>query len=274
VKTRWLFFGFAFCSFFFSLGHLSRGARAQIESRLTPKFLLRKSGLELERRTQAGSFFDVVGHKSAVFGYEHRQLEAWVYPLKLLDDFELSFRVEGYPLAFRASEMAVQVNVRPEATVFTYTEGTDVYLVPQSLAPGAQSGGLRVLRSRADRDALRLLLEGLGGRSYAVRVRTPYQIGPADGVSVQADDNADPLLNVAFEGPSDSYVRRELVIPLRRAAAGRSKRKGISMIRQDVIRLRRRHHYDKDTAPHEALSLFAGRLVAGASPDCFDRTCG
>jgi len=33
---------------------------------LTPKFSLRKSGLELERRTQAGSFFDVVGHKSAI----------------------------------------------------------------------------------------------------------------------------------------------------------------------------------------------------------------
>ena len=121
MKTRWLFFGFAFCFLFFPPGQLSRGAQAQIKSRLTPKFPLRKSGLELERRTQAGSFFDVAGRKSAVFGYEHRPLEAWVYPLKLLDDFELSFRVEGYPLAFRASEMAVRVNVRPEATVFTYS---------------------------------------------------------------------------------------------------------------------------------------------------------
>ncbi|HYY58569.1 MAG TPA: hypothetical protein VE842_14645, partial [Pyrinomonadaceae bacterium] len=88
---------------------------------LLPKFSLRKSGLELERRTQAGSFFDVVGRRAAVFGYEHRPLEAWVYPMKLLDGFELSFRIEGYPLEFRSSDMAVHVNVRPEATVFTYS---------------------------------------------------------------------------------------------------------------------------------------------------------
>src|SRR5271157_338927 len=56
-----------------------------------PKFELGKSALELERRTQSGSFFDVIGHKSAVFGYENRTLEAWVYPMKILDDFRLAF---------------------------------------------------------------------------------------------------------------------------------------------------------------------------------------
>jgi glycogen debranching enzyme len=106
---------------FFSQGRLWPAVQAQSRSRLTSKFPLRESGLKLERRTQAGSFFDVVGHKAAVFGYEHRPLEAWVYPLKVLDDFELSFRIEGYPLEFRSSEMAVHINVRPEATVFTYS---------------------------------------------------------------------------------------------------------------------------------------------------------
>jgi len=91
------------------------------KSLFTPKFTLRKSGLELERRTQAGTFFDVVGHKSAVLGYEHRALESWVYPMKLLDDFELSFRIEGYPLEFRAADLAVNINARPEATTFTYS---------------------------------------------------------------------------------------------------------------------------------------------------------
>jgi glycogen debranching enzyme len=96
-------------------------AQAQASSSPLPKFALRKSGLELERRTQAGSFYDVVGHRSAAFGYEHRGLEAWVYPLKILDDFELSFRVEGYPLEFRGADTLVRTSVRPEATVFTYS---------------------------------------------------------------------------------------------------------------------------------------------------------
>ena len=100
---------------------LPSSARARTDSPRLPKFALRKSGLELERRAQAGSFYDVVGRRSAAFGYEHRGLEAWVYPLKILDDFELSFRVEGYPLEFRGSDTLVRTSVRPEATVFTYS---------------------------------------------------------------------------------------------------------------------------------------------------------
>ena len=123
------------------------------------------------------------------------------------------------------AEVSIEAREPSGEIVFTYTEGTDVYLVPQSLTPGAESEGLRVLRSRADRDALRLLVEGRGGRTYTMRVRTPHQIGQADGVSVQADGESDPLLAVAFEGSSGSYVRREVTVPLRRAAAGRSKRK-------------------------------------------------
>ena len=89
--------------------------------RLVSRFELKKSGLELERRTQIGSFFDVVGRRSAVFGYENRALEAWVYPLKIIDDFNLSFRLEGYPLDINGPDIAVSINVRPEATTFTYS---------------------------------------------------------------------------------------------------------------------------------------------------------
>jgi glycogen debranching enzyme len=63
----------------------------------------------------------VLGRRAAVFGYEHRQLEAWAYPLQILDGFELSFRVEGYPLEFRGAETAAFIDVRPEATTITYS---------------------------------------------------------------------------------------------------------------------------------------------------------
>jgi len=96
-------------------------AQTPMDQTLVRKFELRKSGLELERRTQSGSFFDVIGHKSAVLGYENRPMEAWVYPLKILDDFELSFLIEGYPLEFRGPEIALKINTRPEATTFTYS---------------------------------------------------------------------------------------------------------------------------------------------------------
>ncbi len=63
----------------------------------------------------------MLGRRSAVFGYEHRQLEAWAYPLQVLDGFELSFRVEGYPLEFRGADTAAHIDVRPEATTITYS---------------------------------------------------------------------------------------------------------------------------------------------------------
>ncbi len=110
-----------FCLILILVTSAATNAQASIDPGLVNRFQLKQSGLELERRTQAGSFFDVIGHKSAALGYENRSLEAWVYPLKILDDFELSFRIEGYPLEFRGPDIAVQINARPEATVFTYS---------------------------------------------------------------------------------------------------------------------------------------------------------
>src|SRR3989442_939446 len=120
VKDRWIRYGL-FCSILVFASLAAATAQTSSDQTLVTKFELKKSGLELQRRTQVGSFFDVVGHKSAALGYENRALEAWVYPLKILDDFELSFRIEGYPLEFRGPDIAVLINARPEATIFTYS---------------------------------------------------------------------------------------------------------------------------------------------------------
>ena len=100
---------------------LAASALAQQPAALPEKFALRKSGLELERRTQSGSFFDVAGRRSALFGYENRAMEAWIYPLKILDDFQLSFNLQGYPLDIHGPDIMVSINARPEATTFTYS---------------------------------------------------------------------------------------------------------------------------------------------------------
>lgn len=101
--------------------HPSSNLASQRQSMWEPRFALKHSGLELERHSRAGAFFDVVGRRAAVFGYENRTLEAWVYPLKILDDFKLSFALEGYPLDLDGSEINTWINVRPEATTFTYS---------------------------------------------------------------------------------------------------------------------------------------------------------
>jgi glycogen debranching enzyme len=84
-----------------------------------PRFQIDASPLTLKRGVTTGAFFDVVGRRSAAFGYEGRALEIWVYPLKVLGNFQLSFRLEGYPLAVPATELPGTIEVRPEATVIT-----------------------------------------------------------------------------------------------------------------------------------------------------------
>jgi hypothetical protein len=98
--------------------------------------------------------------------------------------------------------------------VVRYRSGTDAYLPPVPLEAGARSTGVRVLRSRAEADGLRLLLEGLGGRSYPVRVRSSRRVSGASGVEVRADGPRDFVADVRFEGSPEAYVRREVVLPL------------------------------------------------------------
>ncbi|MGA9767966.1 MAG: GH116 family glycosyl hydrolase [Blastocatellia bacterium] len=129
------------CVLFFSL--FSSGVKAQTSVALTQKFDLRKSGLELERRTQFGSFFDVLGRRSAVFGYENRALEAWVYPMKILDDFNLSFNLRGYPLDIHVTDIAVSINARPEATIFTYSHAA--FTVRQIIFAPIDESGIAML---------------------------------------------------------------------------------------------------------------------------------
>jgi glycogen debranching enzyme len=85
----------------------------------TPRFALTPSGLVLKRGLTSGAFFDVIGRRSAAFGYEGRPAEIWVYPLKVLDQLQFSFALEGYPLAVPAAELPGTIEVRPEATIVT-----------------------------------------------------------------------------------------------------------------------------------------------------------
>ena len=99
--------------------------------------------------------------------------------------------------------------------MFSYDEGTDVHVEPVSIVAGQTSDGLRILRSRADRAALHLMLEGRGGRRYPIRVRTPRRLGETADVSVRTTTGGDQEIEIAFTGPTAEYVRRDITIPLR-----------------------------------------------------------
>jgi hypothetical protein len=98
--------------------------------------------------------------------------------------------------------------------VLEYDEGTEVIAPVTAPLPGARSEGLRVLRVRPENGSLRLVLEGRGGRSYTLRVRSARRLGGVAGVAVRALGQDEWAVATAFEGPADGYRRRELALPL------------------------------------------------------------
>ena len=86
-----------------------------------PAFKLEPNDLELHRLAQPGTYFDKVGRKFAVLGYESGSFEAWAYPLKLLRNFELSFFIGSSTESIKGKDIVRYVSATPEATTLTFT---------------------------------------------------------------------------------------------------------------------------------------------------------
>ena len=91
------------------------------QSGLIPAFKLESNDLMLSRLAQPGTYFDKVGRKFAVLGYESGSFEAWAYPLKLVRNCELSFFIGSSTEPIRARDIVRFIDATPEATILTYT---------------------------------------------------------------------------------------------------------------------------------------------------------
>jgi glycogen debranching enzyme len=113
------------------------------------------------------------------------------------------------------AQIVVDAALARTEVVFTYDPGTDVEAASVDPVPGASNEGLRVLRVRPGGTALHLVVEGRGGRSYVLRVRSPRRVRAADGVNVLAADGRDQRIEIRFSGNAEEYIRREVTLPLR-----------------------------------------------------------
>jgi hypothetical protein len=148
--------------------------------------------------------------------------------VRLAPALPLDARVRGVRLNGRAAkfgvsregdvqrvEVAFDVGEGAEVVIL-FEEGTDVYTTFEPPAPGARNESLRVLRSHAEPGALRLLLEGRGGRSYTLHLKTPFNAGNGEGFDATRVADDEYRLTVSFPSPTEGYVRRELIIPLKK----------------------------------------------------------
>jgi glycogen debranching enzyme len=78
--------------------------------------------LELTRPVRPWEFLCAVGTRAGLLGNEAGRMEAWVYPLKILRDFHLQFRVAGKTLP--AEALARTLITRPESSTIVYAGDT------------------------------------------------------------------------------------------------------------------------------------------------------
>jgi glycogen debranching enzyme len=95
--------------------------------------------LDLSRTARPWEFFCSVGTRAGLFGNESGNLEAWVYPLKILRNFHVRLLTEGRSLP--AESLVRTVSVRPESSTIIYSG--DTFSVKETLfVPVHEPGGV------------------------------------------------------------------------------------------------------------------------------------
>lgn len=85
-----------------------------------PRFVREPSRIALTGPARAQSYMEASGRKAAFLGKQDGSFEAWVYPLKVLHGFQLSFGTPAYADPIPGSSLASTVDIRPEASVVRY----------------------------------------------------------------------------------------------------------------------------------------------------------
>ena len=113
-------------------------ARAQATAQAAPAVVLRfardPNPIALRGPARPERYMEASGRKAALLGREDGSFEAWVYPLKVLHDFRLSFGTPDYADPIPGVNLAASVDVRPEASAVRYAHAAftvdAVWLVP------------------------------------------------------------------------------------------------------------------------------------------------
>lgn len=109
-----------------------------------PRFPIQDSPIQLTGPVRPGEYLGVVGPGAAWLGTETGAAEVWVHPIKVANDFRLSFSTPQYGAPIRGDDVARTVEVRPEATTITYSHAA--FQVKQHiLVPDAEQGLLVLL---------------------------------------------------------------------------------------------------------------------------------
>ncbi|MEN6311269.1 MAG: GH116 family glycosyl hydrolase [Acidobacteriota bacterium] len=105
-----------------------------------PRFEIGATDINLSRPARPSAYFDKVGRRFAVLGFESGAFEAWAYPLKILRNFSFSFLIGSSTVPLEGKDIVRFISVDPAVTtlVFTYQSFTvRAHFVASIHEPGA-----------------------------------------------------------------------------------------------------------------------------------------
>ena len=129
---------------------------------------------------------------------------------------KIAFQMKNFGDVQQA-ELMLNLTNAPVEIAFDYAEGTEVYLETPLLEAGQENKGLRVIRSQARKDGLYLLVEGRGDQRNILNVKSKRGVQAGADVLILAASSGEQRLQIVFGGDSGSYVRREILLPLKAA---------------------------------------------------------
>jgi hypothetical protein len=112
----------------------ARQTKAAEAPAVVARFARDPSPIALRGPARPARYMEASGRKAALLGREDGSFEAWVYPLKVLHDFHLSFGTPDYAEPIPGANLAASVDVRPEASLVRYAHAAftvdAMWLVP------------------------------------------------------------------------------------------------------------------------------------------------
>ncbi len=93
---------------------------ARSGDRTIQAFPLTPNDLELVRPAEPNQYFDKIGPKAAVMGFETGQFEAWIWPWKPLRNFDLQFLLGSSTQPILSRDVVRTISVTPEVTTITF----------------------------------------------------------------------------------------------------------------------------------------------------------
>jgi glycogen debranching enzyme len=101
-------------------------AQGQGSFQPVPKFAFAGSPLEIAQPANPQRTFTVTGERAGIFGHQDGSFEQWDFPVKVIDQFHITARVEGADAPMEMNRQAAQIDVCPDHTTITYSNAAIV----------------------------------------------------------------------------------------------------------------------------------------------------